>query len=76
MRIPRHWDNRDFALGDFDQDGNLDVTINSNTVNCLLAIHYGDGTGVFPARNAQSFGGLLNLLVETGDVGGVGDLDI
>lgn len=69
-------DNRDFALGDFDQDGNLDVTINSNGGNCLLAIHYGDGTGNFPAADTEFFGGLLNLLVETGDIDGDGDLDI
>lgn len=69
-------DNRDFTLGDFDQDSNLDVAINSNGGNCTFAIHFGDGAGNFPAADAVSFGGLLNLQVETGDIDADGDLDI
>ena len=69
-------DNRSLSVGDFDQDGNLDVTFNSNTGNCLLAIHYGDGNGNFPADEAVAYPGLLGLYVKTGDVDADGDLDI
>ena len=60
----------DFAIGDFDQDGNLDLVVSSptNTGNGVVSVFFGNGQG--------SFGGAQSLTVA--DEGGgiaVGDFN-
>jgi hypothetical protein len=60
------------AAGDFDDDGNLDIALQGNS---MIEVWHGNGNGTFTSAGAYPAGGSPNVVHVT-DVNNDGDLDI
>jgi hypothetical protein len=68
-------DTRSIALGDLNNDGDLDVVAGNHTVASLVYLNNGNGTFV-PPTASTTLGANATQSVVLGDVDGDGDLDI